>query len=302
MTSNPLDRHEPVETDPQREYQALLRSIRWTQGFGLLFVQCSPASGQGLIAKVRQDLPQKRIGVLTLTEPITNLYDRVAALPHIDQLDVLFIEGLERSLYDYEKQQLWQEPGEKYSYSEKKLPRLLGHLNLSRERFRDHFNLCFVFLVPRFALKYLIRRAPDFFDWGSGVFEFPMESEHLKQINQEIYKWLSRLEDHWMLTPQQQQNEILKIQSLIEEPQQSDAEKAKLSLCQGLLYTRFGEFKEAIASYNQALKLRPDYAAVWFTLGALLSCLSFKFPDRSSCSKCFRDQNMQFRSKTAYIT
>ena len=31
-----------------------------------------------------------------------------------------------------------------------------------------------------------------------------------------------------------------------------------------------------------------------------LSCLSFKFPDRSSCSKCFRDQNMQFRSKTAY--
>jgi hypothetical protein len=251
MTSNPLDRHEPVETDPQREYQALLRSIRWTQGFGLLFVQCSPASGQGLIAKVRQDLPQKRIGVLTLTEPITNLYDRVAALPHIDQLDVLFIEGLERSLYDYEKQQLWQEPGEKYSYSEKKLPRLLGHLNLSRERFRDHFNLCFVFLVPRFALKYLIRRAPDFFDWGSGVFEFPMESEHLKQINQEIYKWLSRLEDHWMLTPQQQQNEILKIQSLIEEPQQSDAEKAKLSLCQGLLYTRFGEFKEAIASYTK---------------------------------------------------
>jgi hypothetical protein len=33
---------------------------------------------------------------------------------------------------------------------------------------------------------------------------------------------------------------------------------------------------------------------------AELSCLSFKFPDRSSCSKCFRDQNMQFRSKTAY--
>jgi cyclohexyl-isocyanide hydratase len=32
----------------------------------------------------------------------------------------------------------------------------------------------------------------------------------------------------------------------------------------------------------------------------VLSCLSFKFPDRSSCSKCFRDQNMQFRSKTAY--
>jgi hypothetical protein len=31
-----------------------------------------------------------------------------------------------------------------------------------------------------------------------------------------------------------------------------------------------------------------------------ISCLSFKFPDRSSCSKCFRDQNMQFRSKTAY--
>jgi hypothetical protein len=35
-------------------------------------------------------------------------------------------------------------------------------------------------------------------------------------------------------------------------------------------------------------------------LEEVVSCLSFKFPDRSSCSKCFRDQNMQFRSKTAY--
>jgi purine-cytosine permease-like protein len=51
--------------------------------------------------------------------------------------------------------------------------------------------------------------------------------------------------------------------------------------------------------FNVAIALILMEMGVFETLEKVLSCLSFKFPDRSSCSKCFRDQNMQFRSKTA---
>jgi len=59
----------------------------------------------------------------------------------------------------------------------------------------------------------------------------------------------------------------------------------------------------AMEGINNRIKLikRQAYGFVNFNnFRERLSCLSFKFPDRSSCSKCFRDQNMQFRSKTAY--
>jgi hypothetical protein len=54
-----------------------------------------------------------------------------------------------------------------------------------------------------------------------------------------------------------------------------------------------------LLSSRLALKLLSSSSQQAEVLGLALSCLSFKFPDRSSCSKCFRDQNMQFRSKTA---
>ncbi|MCU0526187.1 MAG: hypothetical protein MUF72_15320, partial [Elainella sp. Prado103] len=181
------DRKAAVEIDPDREYRALLRSLRWTEGFGLLFVQCSPAEGVRLVERVQSDLPQKRIDLLTLTEPIEKLYETVAAFPQIDQLDVLFIQGIEYSLYDYEKNQIWDETDNRYGYSEKNVSRLLTHLNLSRERFHHHLNVHLVFLVPLFALKYLSRRAPDFFDWRSGVLEFPSDLDTLDQQTTRIF-------------------------------------------------------------------------------------------------------------------
>lgn len=48
---------------------------------------------------------------------------------------------------------------------------------MRRESFRDNFKICFVFLVPLFVLKYLIRRAPDFFDWRSGVWKSDTDPE-----------------------------------------------------------------------------------------------------------------------------
>jgi tetratricopeptide (TPR) repeat protein len=267
MSTTSLDDIQNSKLDPQLEYRALVRSLKYTQGFGLLFVQCSPAEGERLIAKVRTDLWQKHIEVLSLTEPIETLYDKVEALYRSKPIDVLFIQGIEHSLYDYEKNRLWSDEAQRRSYSETGVPRLLQHLNLSRERFYEDFAFHFVFLVPHFVLKYLTRRAPDFFDWHSGVLEFAMDREQLHQ------KSVQATIEQWDLPPSQCRKNLLDIQALIEEPYQTDEHKADLFIAQGRLFRILEVYEEAIVSYDKALLFKPYDATAWYNRGFSLDKL-----------------------------
>ncbi|MEM6996590.1 MAG: prenyltransferase, partial [Myxococcota bacterium] len=76
---------------------------------------------------MREDLPQKKIEVLSLEEPINKFYQRVEALPNREEIDILFVRGLEHSFYDYEerKRQEGWESKEIYSYSWKGVPPVL---------------------------------------------------------------------------------------------------------------------------------------------------------------------------------
>jgi tetratricopeptide (TPR) repeat protein len=280
MTSTPLDRNLDAQVNSELEYKALMRSLKYTQGFGLLFVQCSPAEGERLIAKVRTDLLQKHIEVLSLTEPIETLYDKVESLYRSKPIDVLFVQGIEHSLYDYEKNRLWSDEAQRRSYSETGVPRLLQHLNLSRERFYEDFAFHFVFLVPHFALKYLTRRAPDFFDWRSGVLEFAMDREQLYQDSKlaRIEQW--NKENPWDFTPDECCKYLLEIQSLIEEPHQTEARKADLFFEQGLLSEILGEYEAAAASYNasiasydKAFPFNPDNDSTSYNQGNALGII-----------------------------
>ncbi|MEX0270250.1 tetratricopeptide repeat protein [Leptolyngbyaceae cyanobacterium UHCC 1019] len=272
MTSDPIDWNEDVSTNPEQEYRALLKSLRRTRNFGLFFVQCSPVEGERLIQRIRQDLPQKQTEVLTLTATVTNLYDEVAALPNKDQIEILFIQGLEHSLYDYEQERLWHEPEQRYSYDESGVPKLLAHLNLSRERFRDHFKMCFVFLVPLFALKYLMRRAPDFFDWRSGVLEFAMDAERLEQESQRL--WLENdSEEYLTWTPYQRSARILEIQALLEEPHQISDHKSSLLFEQSRLFYASKSYEAVITIYEKAIEIDPDAYKAWHNRGKALYAL-----------------------------
>ena len=318
MTSDPIDWTEDVSTNPEQEYRALLKSLRRTRTFGLFFVQCSPVEGERLIRRIRQDLPQKQTEVLTLSATVTNLYDEVDALPNKDQIEILFIQGLEHSLYDYEQERLWQEPEQRYRYDESGVPKLLAHLNLSRERFRDRFKMCFVFLVPLFALKYLMRRAPDFFDWRSGVLEFAMDAERLEQESQRL--WMEGdYEQYLTCTPQQRSARILEIQALLEEPHQISDHKSNLLVEQSLLFyasksyeamvtihekaieidpnaykawhsrgnalSALGRSEEAIASYEKVIAIQPDFLYAWYARGLALSVLGRNEEAIASCEK-----------------
>ena len=159
-----------------KRYRSLVRALKRRRGFGILFLQCTPAKGKEIFSRLQTDLPQKKIGRLTLGEPIENLKALVEAREDLDELNVLFVEGIEHSLSPYVKSEI----GRNDYYKLEVLPPILDHLNLHRENFRNQFgHLCLVFVVPPFALKYFMYRAVDFFSWHSGIWTFSLPEEEL---------------------------------------------------------------------------------------------------------------------------
>ena len=270
-----FDWNEEPPLDPAIEYQGLLRGLRRKKSFGLYFVQCSPAEGTKLIARIRQDLPQK-IEVLKFDAAMDgNFYQCVADyLQAHGDTEVLFVQGLEYSLLSYEatkREEGWSSE-EIYSYSWKAVPRLLGNLNLQRERFRDNFPIRFVFLLPSFAMKYLIRRAPDFFDWRSGIFEFPSDSELLEKESLRLVQE-GDYNEYLNWTQPERDRKVAEIQCWIGERNQTSERKPKLLCVQGNLFAASIKYEAAIAKYDEALKYKPDYHQAWNNRGTALSIL-----------------------------
>ena len=188
MKEDRTDWDKDLLADPEEEYQALVRSLTWRKGFGLVFVRCSPREGERLITRVREDILEKTSEVLSLDKPIDNLYKIIENLPNRDKINILFINGIENSLKEYIKPGYG---GQGDYYKLDTVPPILSHLNLQRERFRDNFNICFVFILRLFGLKYFIHRAPDFFDWRAGVFQIGQEKVNVTvDIEKELHQQL----------------------------------------------------------------------------------------------------------------
>ncbi len=268
---------EELNPNPHEEYRVLLRTLQRHQGFGLLFVQCSPAEGTQIIQKIRRDLPQKTIEVLKFDQPIEdgNFYQRVKTfLQDKAPVDVLFVQGLEHSLYDYEETKRSEGWDSKslYSYSWKGVPRLLINLNQQRENFRENFNTCFVFLIPLFVLKYLIHRAPDFFDWRSGVFKFSTDKIFIKKATHKIFFELRQLDlaKYELLGLAKQSGNIIEIKTLLEEPELTLEDKVDLYAVLGTRYVIANEYEKALDVYEKVVKLNPDWNGGWYIRGRLM--------------------------------
>jgi tetratricopeptide (TPR) repeat protein len=271
MASDSTDWDEDLPADPEEEYQTFVRTLERTDSFRLLFVRSTPAEGEQLIAKVKDDLPQKTVEVLRLEQPIHNLYEIVEQLPNREQVNILFIQGLEHSFYEYE-QVKFGDTNKRDFYSWKGVPRILNHLNQHRERFRDTFKICFVFLLRSFSIKYFIHRAPDFFDWRSSVFEFPTTPELLEQEFSRILLE-GDYEKYLTLTPEEWIKKALDIQELLEENHQTPSARASLLFELGNLLAAAKEYEAAISSYDQALKIKPELHQAWNNRGNALDDL-----------------------------
>ena len=142
-------------SDEDEIYRSFYRALQRTEGFGLFFVRCVEGERNKLIERLQKDLPKKKIERLALDRPVEdgNLYKIISQLPNRNEIDVLFIAGIEKSLEPYIQPGYG---GQGDYYKRDTVPRILGHLNLQRERFRDDFPFAIVFLVPLFALKYFM--------------------------------------------------------------------------------------------------------------------------------------------------
>jgi tetratricopeptide (TPR) repeat protein len=254
------------ERTATEEYQAVVRSLRRHKGFGLLFIECTPVGGEELITKIKKDLPQKKVSILSLENPITNLIERVQDFPNQETLNILFITGLEKSLVEYIRPGYG---GKGDYYNLDTIPPILSHLNWQRENFRDRFrHLCFVFILPKYAINYMLLRAPDFFDWGSGKIQILTERCLVEQDARRLY--LNRtIEKYANWTSQQRLERLAEIYTYLEENLDLE-EKFNLYKEQALILTINGDYEEAIASYAQALKIKPDDHQAWNNRGILL--------------------------------
>lgn len=276
MNSPDMAIEQDIHPDAETSYKALRRAIQRGVGFSLLFVRCTPVKGEEIMERIKADLPQKRIEVLNLDTNTENLYHLVENLTEEQSFDILFIRGLEESLFQYEDREqlgiLGRSKGTGYGGNWESIPRILGHLNLSRERFRDNFKLCFVFLLPDFALNYFIRRAPDFFDWRSNVYEFPTERELVSRESYHLAYLDGSYQEYCEQLPEQRIAKLAKIKSYLEEELNSK-ERSSLWFEKGLIHIAANEHEEAITSFDRALEFKPDYHKAWNNRGSALFSL-----------------------------
>jgi tetratricopeptide (TPR) repeat protein len=255
--------------DPEALYLSLVRALRRRKGFGIVFLQCTPAKGQQLFSKLQKDLPRKKIGTIKLEEPITNLLSLMDAKEDIETLNILFIEGIDKSLPPYmEKDQYGY-------YNLEVLPPILNHLNRKRENFRERFPyLCLVFVVPPFALKYFMYRAIDFFDWRSGIWTFAPEEGQLAQattqaLSGEYSKYLG-------LSAEERNEKTVELQDLIASKNQTDEQRSQLCVEQCLVFAAAQEFEAALRCCEEAIAFDSKNEAAWRYKGNVLSALGRK--------------------------
>jgi tetratricopeptide (TPR) repeat protein len=262
----------PPETEDE-VYASLLRALRRKQGFGLFFVQCTPAQGQDVMARLQEDLGGKRLAAVQVARETTTLYNEVEALWEQEPFDVLFVQGLEQALYGYEdtKRLMGWTSEEVYSYSWRGVPPILNHLNQRRDKLRNHFPACFVFLVPVFVVDYFLQRAADFLDWRSGLFVLPRDPESLaRDIEQALTEW--NYQEYLKMPSAERREHILELKNL--HLNCNDIAKGTDILFKlGDLFRAEGELAHAIASFDRLIEINPDYLWVWISRGNTLKDL-----------------------------
>ncbi|MEL6442130.1 MAG: tetratricopeptide repeat protein [Cyanobacteria bacterium J06621_8] len=260
-----------LDADAAEEYNALRRSLQRNNGFGLFFVQCSPATGSDIIAGIKEDISHKKIDTLHFDQAIDSLYGEITAIPNLKEIDILFISGLEHSLIEYENYTFNSNGENSNNNTEKRLtqdrqgvPRFLGYLNLQRDRFREEFATSFVFIVPIFGIDYFIKRAPDFFDWRSGLFRFIPQKERLLDYDYDNISQKKYL---------QSRQELLDLKTLSKELEFDVTEKLKFFQKEFFLLINCNCYQEAIESCNSILKINPEEDIGWLSRGYALGKL-----------------------------
>jgi tetratricopeptide (TPR) repeat protein len=253
------------------EYEALVRALRRKKGFGLFFVQASPAKGADIFAGLKEELGGKRIGTVVLDRSSQDLVEPMAVV-WAEGPDLVWVEGMEQSLLGYEDvKRLGGQERDLSHYSQSDVPPLLGRLNLGRERFAQLFPCPVVIVVPLFVVRYLLRRAGDFFDWKSGLFEFSDENPH-----GEIRSFLAdaTFDVYRALDSEVRNRRIAETEACLESGTLTMEEKSSIRKEMGLLFASENKYEAALFNFEKAIQIKHDSYMLWSWKGFLHAGLS----------------------------
>ncbi|MEM8642894.1 MAG: tetratricopeptide repeat protein [Cyanobacteria bacterium P01_G01_bin.54] len=262
---------EPWCPEAVEVFQDLIRALRRKKGFGLFFVQCSGAMEQNVIVSIHEQLPQKQVAEFILNRESETLYGDLIELHKREQFEIVFVTGLEQSLSKYEdiKRSAGWSSLEIYNYSWKDVPPLMSHLNQQRENFEQNLPIALVFLIESYVVDYFIQRAPDFFDWRSGLFELIQGEAALQDSILDMLMYYNQNET--TLTRAECNQRIREIDKKLQQlDEQKFAEKSKLLQEQGRAFAALGDTEQALDCYNLALGSDPDSDSVLISRGQLL--------------------------------
>ena len=261
--------------DELEAFADLRRALRRKKGFGLFFVECgNPTQMEGVIRRIKESFPQKNILRYELSRESETLYEELLESYQKDKIDIACITGFEQVLYGYEdtKRLAGWSSGEIYHHSWKGVPPLLSRLNRQRESFKANLPIALVFLVRSFVIDYFVQRAPDFFDWRSGLFKFSENSQDLQQSSQELVD--RDYAEYKSLTPEERIEKILEIKEKIRQTEPSDCQQlSDLLREQGRLFRSNGDNFQALDCYERSLKVNPNNHKSWNDQGNALQNL-----------------------------
>ncbi|MGK7933011.1 MAG: tetratricopeptide repeat protein [Microcystaceae cyanobacterium] len=271
VTPPAIDWDEDIEIDPEEDFKNLIRGLKYKQGFGLFFVCCGQENEQDLIKRIQEEVSQKKIDILALDKPIDNLYNLVKPIYQTQEIDTLLITGLGYALLDYELKTFGEITETRYdNFSD--IPAILNHLNQQRERFRDCLPISYVFFIPLFVLKYVIKRTPDFFDWRSGYWQFPLDKESAD--NKAFWLYINgSFEEYKKLSPAEKAKKILEIQDLLSVETLAENRRIDLLIELAKMLIATENLENALTTLNQVMKRQPDNEDAWFYRGNALGNL-----------------------------
>lgn len=241
----------------------LVRAIDYAEGFWLGFAKSNtPAQRRRLSALCRDLLEPLKIRVLEieLTEPITDLLpvlrERLGQESATNDAGTMtgeahattrpklaiFVHGLERSIPSREA-----------------YPPLLSSFNLKRELFRQEIQHPLLLWLPDYALTALARKAPDFWAWRSGLYEFAPEQDSAEQSLDAVRGQALHITES--LSEQAKRERMVMLKGLLDDyrelgngPREQQAQADILSEI-GLMHQTLGEWAEAKQPYMESLTI-----------------------------------------------
>ncbi len=223
------------------ELKRLVKAVEFSYGFSLLFAVCnSPSYRKRLIQSIK-NLTSKPIVEIELekNEPFDPCEQISIKLREAPKNCVVFVYGLEKLV-----------PSESDEFGVK----ILLAMNWRRRCFQE-LDCPMVFWIPEYLERLIATKAPDFWDWRSGVFRFQIP----KEFELETLSALAGM-DVSNLTLSEKKEQIDMFESLYAEYSKGEESASKLALADvalslGELYFSLGRYNDAEKMFQKALRL-----------------------------------------------